>query len=248
MYNMQAVIRKSINNTTMQFEKLGYIANNIANYSTSAYKTSRFEQILREDGYVDGAIRTNAAQGSVKISKIYGYGLEDDPYNPYDIAIQGEGYIPVVSPDGEIQYTRDGAFKRGAGGYLVTVDDWMVGDGIKIPANSYKFEIKPNGDVYNYDNAGSLPEKIGTIPIVQFDSPESLEQGHNNKMVPTEDSGNPRIAKNEENIRQYATEVSNTNVYDEINDLMRLNTSMIASMNLMKVADDMYNKAINISQ
>ena len=119
MYNMQAVVRKSINNATMQFEKLGYVANNLANYNTAAYKTSRFEQILREDGYIDGAIRTNALQGSIRISK-----------NPYDIAIEGEGYIPVVSEDGEIQYTRDGALKRGANGYLMTVDDWMVGDGI----------------------------------------------------------------------------------------------------------------------
>ena len=237
MYNMQAVVRRSINNATMQFEKLGYIANNMANYSTPAYKTNRFEQILREDGYLDGAIRTNAMQGDLRISK-----------NPYDVAINGEGYIPVVSPDGEIQYTRDGSFKRGVNGYLVTVDDWMVGDGIKIPANSYKFEIRPNGDVYNYDNAGSLPEKIGTIPIVQFDSPESLEQGHNNKMVVTEDSGDPRIVKGEDSIRQYAIEVSNTNIYDEVNSMMRLNTSMIASLNLMKVADDMYNKAINLNQ
>lgn len=237
MYNMQAVVRKSINNATIQFEKLGYIANNMANYNTVAYKSSSFEQILREDGYLDGAIRTNALQGSIKISK-----------NPYDIAINGEGYIPVVSPDGEVQYTRDGSFKRGAGGYLMTLDDWMVGDGIKIPANSYKFEIKPNGDVYNYDKAGSLPEKIGTIPIVQFDSPESLEQGNNNKMVITEESGNPRIVKNEENIRQYATEVSNTNIYDEVNNMMKLNASMIASLNLMKVADEMYNKAINLNQ
>ena len=237
MYNMQAVIRKSINNTSVQFERLGYIANNMANYSTVAYKTNRFEQILREDGYVDGAIRTNALKGSIRIST-----------NPYDVAIDGEGYIPVVSPEGEVQYTRDGSFKRGAYGYLLTADDWMVGDGIKIPANSYKFEIRPNGDVINYDNAGSLPEKIGTIPIVQFDSPESLEQGHNNKMVITEDSGNPRIVKDDQNIRQYATEVSNTNIYDELSDLMRLNTSMIASMNLMKVADDMYNKSINIRE
>lgn len=237
MYNMQAVIRKSINNTTMQFERLGYIANNMANYNTVAYKTNRFEQILREDGYVDGAIRCNALQGDVRISG-----------NPYDVAIKGEGYIPVVSPDGEVQYTRDGSFKRGADGYLVTIDDWMVGDGIKIPANSYKFEIRANGDVINYDNAGSLPEKIGTIPIVQFDSPESLEQGHNNKMVITEESGQPRIVKENQGITQYATEVSNTNIYDELNDLMRLNTSMIASLNLMKVADDMYNKSINIRE
>ena len=237
MYNLQAVVRKSINNTSIQFEKLGYIANNMANYNTIGYKTNRFEQILREDGYLDGAIRTNALQGSIRISS-----------NPYDIAIEGEGYIPVVSPEGEVQYTRDGSLKRGANGYLLTVDDWMVGDGIKIPANSYKFEIRPNGDVMNYDKAGSLPEKIGTIPIVQFDSPESLEQGHNNKMVITKESGDPKIVKNEENIRQYATEVSNTNIYDELNDLMRLNTSMIASMNLMKVADDMYYKAINLNQ
>jgi len=237
MYNMQAVIRKSINNSSMQFERLGYIANNFANFNTVAYKSNRFEQILREDGYLDGAIRTNALQGSIRISK-----------NPYDVAISGEGYIPVVSPEGEVQYTRDGSFKRGENGYLVTVDDWMVGDGIKIPANSYKFEIKPNGDVINYDNAGSLPEKIGTIPIVQFDCPEGLEQGHNNKMVITQESGDPRIIKDNQGIRQYALEASNTNIYDELNELMRMNTSMIASMNLMKVADDMYNKAINIRE
>lgn len=237
MYNMQAVIRKSINNSTLQFERLGYIANNLANYSTVGYKTNRFEQLLREDGYVDGAIRCNAAQGAIRVSG-----------NPYDIAIDGEGYIPVVSPEGVVQYTRDGSLKRGADGYLVTVDDWMVGDGIKIPANSYKFEIKPNGDVINYDNAGSLPEKIGTIPIVQFDCPESLEKGHNNKLVTTEESGEPYLVKNNQNIRQHALEASNTNIYDEINDMMRLNTSMIASMNLMKVADDMYNKAINIRE
>lgn len=237
MYNMQAVIRKSINNTSMQFEKLGYIANNLANYNTIGYKGVQFEQLLREDGYLDGAVRTNALQGSVRYTK-----------NPYDVAINGEGYIPVVSPDGEVQYTRDGSFKRGENGYLVTVDDWMVGDGIKIPANSYKFEIKPNGDVINYDNAGSLPEKIGTIPIVQFDCPEALEQGHNNKMVYTGESGLPRLIKGTQNIKQYAIEASNTNIYEELNSMMRLNTSMFASMNLMKVADDMYNKSINIRE
>ena len=237
MYNMQAVIRKNINNSTMQFERLGHISNNITNYNTIGYKTVHFEQLLREDGYIDGAIRTNTKAGAIRISG-----------NPYDIAIDGVGYIPVVSPDGEVQYTRDGALTRGEGGYLVTSDGWMVGDGIKIPANSYKFEIKPNGDVINYDNAGSLPEKIGTIPIVQFDSPEELEQGHNNKMIATETSGAPVIIKSNQNIRQNATEVSTTNVYDELNDLMRVNTSMIASMNLMRIADDMYNKAINIRE
>jgi flagellar basal-body rod protein FlgG len=237
MYNMQAVIRKNINNSSVQFEKLGYISNNIANFNTVGYKTVSFEQILREDGYVDGAIKTNIKNGSIRISG-----------RDLDIAIDGAGYIPVVSENGEIQYTRDGSLTRSEGGFLTTTDGWMVGDGIKVPANSYKLEIKSNGDVYNYDNAGSLPEKIGTIPIVQFDCPEELEQGHNNKMVATETSGAPVIVKKNQNIKQHALEASNANMYDELNDLMRLNTSMIASMNLMRVADDMYNKAINIRE
>ena len=237
MYNMQAVVNRCVNNATMQFDKLGYIATNLANYSTVGYKSASFEQLLREDGYVDGAIRKNTLQGSIRVSK-----------NPYDIAISGEGYIPVVSPEGEIQYTRDGSLKKGAGGYLVTVDDWMVGDGIKIPPNSYKFEIRPNGDVMNYDKAGSLPEKIGTIPIVQFDNPEALEQGHNNKVVFNSETGEPRLVKDPNSIQQYATEVSNVNIYDELNDMMRLNASMIASLNLMKVVNGMYEKGINLQQ
>ena len=237
MYNMQAVVNRCMNNATMQFDKLGYISTNLANYSTVGFKSSSFEQLLREDGYVDGVIRRNTQQGAIKVSK-----------NPYDIAISGEGYIPVVSPDGEIQYTRDGSLKKGAGGYLMTVDDWMVGDGIKIPPNCYRFEIKPNGDVMSYDEAGSLPEKIGTIPIVQFDNPEALEQGHNNKLVFNSETGEPRMVKDPKSIRQYATEVSNVSIYDEMNDMMRLNASMIASLNLMKVVNGMYEKGINLQQ
>ena len=237
MYNMSAVTNRCVNNATMQFDKLGYIATNLANYTTIGYKGVAFEQLLREDGYVDGAIRKNTLQGSIRVSS-----------NPYDIAIDGEGYIPVVSKDGEIQYTRDGSLKIGAKGYLMTVDDWMVGDGIQIPPNSYRIEIKPNGDVMSYDKAGSLPEKIGTIPIVQFDNPEALEQGHNNKVVYNSETGDPKLVKNPDSIRQNAVEVSNVNIYDELNTMMRLNASMIASLNLMKVANDMYSKGINLQQ
>ena len=142
MYSMQGIVRKSVNNVTTQFEKFGYVANSLANLNTRGYKSVSFEQMLNEDGYLTGAIRTDYEQGSIQITS-----------NPYDVAINGTGFIPVVSPDGEVAYTRDGAFKQGKNGYLVTSDDWVVGEGIIIPANCYKFEIKPNGEVYSYDTA-----------------------------------------------------------------------------------------------
>ncbi len=237
MYSLQAIVRKNVNCATTQFERLGQVANNIANFQTKAYKTTKFEQMMREDGYLTAVLRTDARQGSLLVTN-----------NPYDVAINGHGYIPVISPEGEIQYTRDGGFVRGQDGYLMTPDGWLVGDGIQIPANCYKLSIAPNGDVVSYDSIGAEAKLLGRIPLVEFDSPESLEQGHNNKVVATAESGEPRLIAEHKSIAQHQIEQSNTNVYDEVNEMLRLNASMIASLNLMKVADDMYNKAINIRE
>jgi len=237
MFNAQAIVRRSINNATNQFDKLAYVGNNLSNYNTNGYKGVRFEQMLKESGYIEGAVRTDCRQGALKITD-----------SPYDVAIDGAGYIPVTSATGEVQYTRDGSFKKAADGYLYTNDDWLVGDGIKFPANCYKFQIKENGDVMSFDSAGSKGTKIGNIPIVKFASPEQLDQGDNNKMVATAESGSPELIVDHHSIKQNCIESSNTNIYSEVNEMLRLNASMIASMRLLKVADDMYNKGINIRE
>lgn len=237
MYSMQGIVRKSVNNSITQFEKLGYVANNLANMNTRGYKSISFEQMLNEDGYLTGAVRTDYKQGSIQITS-----------NPYDVAIDGNGFIPVISPEGVVAYTRDGAFKQGKDGYLVTSDGWIVGEGIKIPANCYKFEIKKNGEVYSYDAANTKPKKLGTIPLVRFDSQENLEQVGMNKLVPTEASGKAKLVKDHECICQNNLENSNTSIYSSTSDMLRLNASLIASMRMMKVVDDMYNKSINIRE
>lgn len=237
MYSMQGIIRKSINNSTTQFDKLGYVANNLANFSTNGYKNVRFEQMLGENGYLTGAVRTDYSPGSIQITS-----------NPYDVAIKGEGFIPVASPTGEIAYTRDGSFKKGKDGYLMTNDDWLVGEGIKIPTNCYKMTIKPNGDVVAYDSNDKPERLLGKIPLVQFKNPEGLQQTGNNKVKPTDESGEAFLVKDHNYIAQNSIELSNTNVYDSVSDMLRLNASMLASMRMMKVVDDMYNKSINIRQ
>ena len=237
MYSMQSIIRKSINNTNTQFDKLGYVANNLANSGTTGYKSVRFEQMLQEDGYLTGAVRTDFKGGSVSLTG-----------NPYDVAIKGEGFIPVVSQTGEVQYTRDGSFKKGKDGYLLTNDDWMVGEGIKIPTNCYKFTVKPNGDVVANDSNDKAERLLGKIPLVQFKNPEGLVTGDGNKMKQSDDSGAPMLVKNHDYMAQNALELSNTNVYGSVSDMLRLNASMIASMRMMKVVDDLYNKSINIRQ
>lgn len=237
MNNLQGIIRKSVNNTTTQFDKLGYIANNFANYSTTGYKSVRFEQMLNENGYLTGTVRTNYQQGSVQLTG-----------NPYDVAIKGDGFIPVTSSTGEVQYTRDGSFKISKDGYLMTNDNWMVGEGIKVPANSYKFTIKPDGTVTSMDSVGAPEKVLGTIPVVQFQNPEGLQQGESNKLKATAASGDATLVKGKECLAQNSLEMANVNIYDSVSDMLRLNASMIASLRMAKIVDDMYNKSLNLRQ
>ena len=237
MYNLQGIMHAGINNSLVQFEKFGQIANNLSNFQTTGYKDVQFEQIMKEDGYLTGSVRTNYTQGSIRITS-----------NPYDVAIDGVGYIPVVSPEGDVQYTRDGAFKQGKNGYLTTADGWIVGEGIKIPSNCYKFVIKENGDVYSYDTRGPKSTKIGTIPLVRFDNPAGMEQAEMNRVKPTEDAGEARLVKNHDCFKQNNLEASNVSIYNSATDLLRLNASMLASMQMLKLADTMYNKSINIRE
>lgn len=237
MKNIQGIVTKSINNALTQFERLGYVGDNFANYSTNGYKSVRFEQMLSEDGYLTGAIRTDYAQGSVQITS-----------NPYDIAITGDGFIPATSPTGEVQYTRDGSLKINKEGYLVSNDDWLIGAGIKIPSNTYKITIKKDGTITSMDSSQAPEKKIGVIPLVQFRNSEGLKQGDNNKLIPTEESGQPKLVKDHDYIAQYSLERSNTNVWNSASEILRLNASMIASMRMAKVIDSMYNKSINLRQ
>lgn len=237
MYNLQGIISKGTNNALLQFEKFGQIANNLSNYQTTGYKNVSFEQILREDGYLTGSVRTDYTQGSIRITS-----------NPYDVAIDGPGYIPVVSSSGEVQYTRDGSFVQGKNGYLTTRDGWLVGEGIQIPTNSFKFEIKKNGDVMAYDSRGAKAKKVGTIPLIRFDNPAGMEQADMNRLKATDDAGEARLVKDHDCFRQNNLEASNVSIFRSANDLLRLNASMLASMQMMKLADTMYNKAINIRE
>lgn len=237
MTTLQGLIRRGIINTNAQFERLGYISSNIGNMNTNAYKSVRFEQLLDENGYMDGEVRYDYSQGAfLKTNRLL------------DVALTGPGFIPVTSPNGDVQYTRDGAFKLDKDGYLVTNDGYLVGDGIKVPINHEGLRIKQDGTVYVIQKGHTEQEVLGKIPVVQFQNPEGLKPVEYNRVVPTEQSGEPKLVKEHDYVAQGGLERSNVNYIGNINEVLRLNSSMIAGTRLIKVIDDMYQRAINLNQ
>ncbi|MBQ3102280.1 flagellar hook basal-body protein [bacterium] len=235
MANFQGIIRKSASSALTQFEKLGYHSQNFANMNTTAYKGVSFEEVMTTEGYMQGCLRTNTAQGGIQRTQ-----------NPLDIAIDGAGYIPITSAEGNIYYTRDGHFTTDKEGYIKTLTGDMVGAGIQIDPNSARIEIKKNGDVYTYKTKTATPEYKGTIPLVTFNNPESLKEVGGNKYITTEDSGEPMLEKDTKKIAQYSTERSNVDMFREVTEVLRVNAQMTAQTKLIQAIDSLYEKSIQI--
>ncbi len=238
MYTVQGIIRKNVLNIQSQFERLGYISSNIANINTNGYKAVRFDQLLDDNGYLDGYVRRDySASGStIRTERLL------------DVALNAPGFIPVTSPTGDVTYTRDGSFKLDKDGYLMTVDGYLVGDGIQLPANYDNVRIKEDGRIMLYSEDKSDPVEIGRIPLVQFANAEGLKPTDGNKLVATAESGEPILDKDSKPFIQGMLEISNVDAHNEVSDILRITASMKASFSMMRVVDDMYNKSVNLRQ
>lgn len=237
MNNLQGIISKSVNNAKVQMERLGVISGAAANYTTDAYKTPRFDTYILADGRVAGVERYDYSQGG-----IYKTNRE------LDLAIDGMGFVPVTTKEGKVAYTRSLSMTTTNEGLLVTPDGAVVAGGIKIPIDSKKIVITPQGRVMNYDERHLEGYEIGRIPLVKFNNYEGLEIGDFGKVYETEESGKPILVSNHTSFSQYNLERSNMNWYDTVNDTLRLNASLTASTSIIKLTNEIYQQAISLEQ
>ncbi|MCR8549508.1 flagellar hook-basal body complex protein [Salipiger sp. P9] len=138
------------------------IANNIANAATTGY---------RQQGLVFSEyIRTTDAAGSVSMSAAhvrntsFAQGVLTRTGGQLDLAIEGDGFFLIQTPQGE-RLTRDGAFAQSAAGDLVTQDGYPVLDSggapVFIPPDATDLAIAQDGTL------SSNGRPLGQVGIVQ---------------------------------------------------------------------------------
>lgn len=230
------IMKLAAANANKQFEVLSEVSKNVANINTTGYKNTRFEQYLTSDGLVDNGRRSDFSQGSILTTQ-----------RKLDVAIDGFGFLPVTQPDGTTAYTRDGSFAVNSEGYLVTNRGDMVGDGIQIPANYKDLLIQKDGTVQIKTSETGTPQTVGKLSLVRFINPEGLKSIGHNKLVATDTAGEP-VVDTDSRIKQGCIERSNVNVYMQIDQILRLNASLISNMRIIKFTDDLYRQAVNLKQ
>lgn len=109
--------------------------------------------------------------------------------NPLDIAIANKGYFQTETESG-IKLTRDGRFKIGKDGYLLTLEDAQVlsnaGTPIKfpyIPQDLKEIKIDKSGKISMFNPATNKIMKIGQLGVVDTNGmlvmDPNVKQGYN---------------------------------------------------------------------
>jgi flagellar basal-body rod protein FlgG len=161
------------------------IANNIANSNTTGFKKSRAEfsdllyQVEKGSAVPSASGETLIPEGAelgmgvklMAIRNVIKQGPISQTSNQLDIAINGDGWLQIKSPNGETVYTRAGSLNTDANGTIVNSDGLPVEPAITVPAETVKVTINRSGQVFATLNNGATEQEIGqlslaTIPLV----------------------------------------------------------------------------------
>ncbi len=243
---------------------LDVIANNLANVNTTAFKRSRVDfqdllyQTLRAPGSISAqglevpsGIQIGHGVGPASVTKLFLQGSFIETGNSLDVAIEGDGFFQIALPDGEITYSRDGAFELNRDGIFVTSDGFALEPEITIPEDSIDIAIGTDVTVSVTLSDGSTSE-LGQIELARFINPAGLLSQGRNLFRESEASGDPILSiAGEEGagtLRQAFLESSNVSVVDEIVNLIITQRAFEVNSSVIRTSDEMLQTANNMAQ
>jgi flagellar basal-body rod protein FlgG len=236
-------------------------ANNIANASTMGFKKARAEfedlmyQTVVEPGAATGlnsvsatGVQVGSGARTAAVAKDFEQGSTKVTNNAFDLEIQGSGFFPVQTSNGQIAYTRDGAFKKGPDGRLQDRNGNVLQPEISVPPNASGVEIGANGQVSIIVDNNITPQSIGQIQLVNFVNPAGLKSLGGNLFVPTNASGVPQQGNpgtaGMGSIAQGQLEMSNVNIVDEMVGMITTQRAYETNSKVIQASDQML-QAIN---
>lgn len=253
--------------TGMQAQALNIdvISNNLANVNTTGFKKSRadFQDLLYETlspaGVASSAVtqvptgmQVGLGTRPVAIQKIFMQGDYQYTKNELDMAIEGDGFFQILQPNGEIAYTRAGAFKLGGDGEIVTSDGFLMEPEISIPLDSTAISIGTDGTVSVLQAGETTSSEIGTIELVRFVNPAGLNSIGRNLYLSTSASGDPVTGTAGEDgfgtIAQGYLELSNVSVVDEMVNMITAQRAYEINSKSIQASDEMLQMANNLKR
>lgn len=239
-----------------QQNKLATISNNLANVNTNGFKRDRiiFEDLIyqnirqpggqtSEDTALPSGLMLGTGVRTVATQKLHSQGNIVQTNNPLDLAIQGRGYFQVLKPNGDIGYTRNGAFQLSSDGDIVTASGYLVQPQITIPPNAQSITIGSDGTVSVTVPGQAASQQVGQIQLAEFINPSGLQPVGENLFLETSASGEPVIGNPSDDtfgsLIQASLEGSNVNVVEELVNMIETQRAYEMNSKAISTTDQM---------
>lgn len=241
-----------------QQRALDTIANNISNVNTPAFKRSgvRFSEVLatRAD---PAAVRTDLGEevspAGVMADTLFMLeesGKLEATGRPYDLAIDGQGFVEVMGPGGETLLWRGGGLKVGEDGLLATAKGLPLKAAITVPDDATTIEIGPDG-VVRAKVGEADPIEIGQIMLVKADDSAALQRLDGGFYRAAEGARLTDAQPGEDGVGllvQGSIEGSNVELTAEMVQLMMVQRSYAANAQIVQAADQLMGLANSLKR
>jgi flagellar basal-body rod protein FlgG len=251
--------------TGMQAQQLNVdvISHNLANVNTTGFKRSRADfqdllyQTLRQAGAassnqteVPTGIQLGLGTRTAAVQRLFVQGDFQHTQNQLDVAIDGDGFFQVLHPNGNVVYTRAGAFKLDSQGRVVSSDGYPLEPELTIPNNATSISIAPDGTVSVLQAGNPAPQQVGQIRLVNFANPAGLSGEGRSLFRTTTASGEPQEGAPGSDglgpLSQGFLEVSNVSVVEEMVNLITGQRAYEINSKAIQAADEMLQVTSNL--
>ena len=166
--------------------------------------------------------------------------------NPLDVALDGDGFLSVSTPDGTPAYTRDGAIHVDADNRLATAEGlpFRATDGgdIQLPSDATQVRIGEDGTVWTA-GADGTEAAAGQLALTHFVNPQGLLAGGGSLWRESPESG-PAVpaepdAPGSTRVVAGALEPSNVQLAEDFTSLIRAQRGYELNLKMVQTWDDL---------
>jgi len=221
------------------------ISNNLANANTAGFKkdvavSKDFSTVLitRINDGADAPVIGSVGRGTMidEVATNHSTGLMRNTGNSFDMAIEGQGFFVVQTPQG-VRYTRNGTFAKNINGEIITNEGYRVlGENGPISVQGTKMVVSDDGNVFVDD------QQVGKLQIMEFENKKALvKEGGSLYAATPGETGKVGTT----GVRQGFLEMSNVNVVGEMVNLIANYRAYEINGKVVQSHDQLINKAVN---
>ncbi|MCS6837637.1 MAG: flagellar basal-body rod protein FlgF [Bdellovibrionaceae bacterium] len=260
-------IYMAVSGALAQSQRLDTIANNIANANTVGFKRDQqtFREYLTQLEKSEDMIRVPRIPASVE--SFYHLHGEDQSYvdtagtytdfsqgvllptgNKLDLAIDGDGFFEIATPNG-IRLTRKGNFKIDGNGMLVTSEGYPVLSADEGAVEDRVIRLDPSrGDVVDIHEDGGVYQGgsfVAQIAVVKVNDQRNLRKMGNSYFDFINDEQNSLALVEQPTLRSGFLEGSNVNVVKEMTDMIQASRAFETNQKAIQAYDMIADKLVN---